>query len=801
MRIITIHLHPFARFNDLTLDLSDSLVVIHNLNEAGKSTVRKAIFHALFTSTKQTKAQCEQVLGPFFPLPAGDYAKVTLVFEHDGSTWTLTKQWGAQPQSLLKKGSESFADPTTIQDMLGQMLTHNQAAFQHVLFTGQGELERTIQTITQKKGDLRDVRDLFRAEDIDEQALRIRLDEKIKLAFGRWDSDREQPERQNGGERGITNPWKQDVGLVLKAWYDWKGREAEHAEIVEIEKNIDGTTSKLAELQRIYEDAKGFVVTYAHLESDLHERKTLEEKVGRLSSEKDVLTKAFKSWIKADAGVGGWVQQKAELDAQKSKLDLERSDAQKHSAGKSTRITFAGIEKAKTEYETAKIQVHNLKCPILKLVTAVGQLSTEITDAENKIAARKLNWRIDTENPGHVLVQNGIGHEESLDLGSGSVQGEAEARVRVTVGGLTLTVNSGSDDSESTLRKLEQNRKELAGYLLGCNVSTKADFDDLVKQCDQANVGVRLKKAAYEATLGGKDFEEWQAGIKELDALPQSRDIVTINAVIGAAIAKIAQEQQKVDTYQTEIDEWTKLYGDHDTLTEKLLESKNDLNTAQRSLADLKTLPDQFTSAGDLLEKLKTAQENQNTTHQSITELTSRLNSLTIELDGRRGDDATEAVNKAQRQFERAKKDGECYLAIKRELDLITCRQANNHFDDYTNRVVKLFCRITGGQTQLEFVGQVPAQVVRDEVRLPPELLSAGGAGALAFAVRLAMAESYLDNGGGFLMFDDPLVNFDPLRMANAAKTIQEISKSAQVIYFTCHEHHCEALAGKEIAI
>ena len=122
-------------------------------------------------------------------------------------------------------------------------------------------------------------------------------------------------------------------------------------------------------------------------------------------------------------------------------------------------------------------------------------------------------------------------------------------------------------------------------------------------------------------------------------------------------------------------------------------------------------------------------------------------------------------------------------------------------FANYTNRVVDLFCRITGGQTQLEFAGQVPSQVVRGAVSLPPELLSAGGAGALAFAVRLAMAEAYLDNGGGFLMFDDPLVNFDRLRMANAATTIQEISKSAQVIYFTCHAHHCEALGGKAIAI
>ncbi|NBW86236.1 MAG: hypothetical protein EBR23_05265 [Planctomycetia bacterium] len=79
---------------------------------------------------------------------------------------------------------------------------------------------------------------------------------------------------------------------------------------------------------------------------------------------------------------------------------------------------------------------------------------------------------------------------------------------------------------------------------------------------------------------------------------------------------------------------------------------------------------------------------------------------------------------------------------------------------------------------------------------LPPHRLSHGGGGALALAVRLAMAEAYLQGEGGFVMLDDPLVHFDNRRMAVAADVLRAFSAGTQVLFFTCHDHHAERLAG-----
>ena len=56
-----------------------------------KSTLRQAIFHSLFTPTDLTPAKLRDVMSPWFPLPDGDHASVTVSIEHDGKHYHLQK--------------------------------------------------------------------------------------------------------------------------------------------------------------------------------------------------------------------------------------------------------------------------------------------------------------------------------------------------------------------------------------------------------------------------------------------------------------------------------------------------------------------------------------------------------------------------------------------------------------------------------------------------------------------------------------------------------------------------------------
>jgi DNA repair exonuclease SbcCD ATPase subunit len=161
--------------------------------------------------------------------------------------------------------------------------------------------------------------------------------------------------------------------------------------------------------------------------------------------------------------------------------------------------------------------------------------------------------------------------------------------------------------------------------------------------------------------------------------------------------------------------------------------------------------------------------------------------------DGRSEDLADEAAA-AERAFNRARAQGRAYRWIEEELDRVAGAAGVDPLADFSERVAGVFSRITGGEAALQFDGQLPATVVRGNVSLPPDRLSHGGGGALALAVRLSMAEAYLQGHGGFIMLDDPLVHFDKDRVAIAADVLRAFSASTQVLFFTCHDQQAERL-------
>jgi uncharacterized protein YhaN len=205
-------------------------------------------------------------------------------------------------------------------------------------------------------------------------------------------------------------------------------------------------------------------------------------------------------------------------------------------------------------------------------------------------------------------------------------------------------------------------------------------------------------------------------------------------------------------------------------------------------------LPAGFATAKAFVEALDGAIAQRSAAEKQLTGKREELATLTERLGDRRSEDEAERAEAAQRAFVRTHAKGRAYLRIRAELDRITATSGNDPLAAFSVKVADMFSRITGAAAVLEFDGQVPANVVREAVTLAPERLSQGGSGALALAVRLAMAEAYLADGDGFIMLDDPLVHFDATRMSAAADILRRFAARSQVIYFTCHDHHAERL-------
>lgn len=805
MRLHSIRLHPFGRFADQSWDLAKPLVVIHGPNELGKTTLRQAISHALFTPTKQTETQLKNSVKPWLPLPSGDHAHVTLTFEHGGARWTLDKRWGAAQMSRLSDGTTVIADPAAVQQRLGEMLVHGEATYRHVLFTGQAELERTFVTIREKEqaGELRDVGDLLQAAvdssaDVDEQALRRKVAEKIEDACGRWDEAQGRPERQNGKEKGLSDPWKRDIGEILQAWYVWQTLLAERDRILDLERRLDDASTQAAAIENEIRVLAAFIERVGGLRQGLVDRALLEERIPRLQQDVAGMAAAFTGWPQAQAAINAWNQLRPSVATQLQDVQTKRAHAQAKANALALLNSFAAIREARSDWERAVAIANGHPHPGAEILGEIDRLDAAITAATNMLAARSLSWRIESDVPATVVVERGDEPVETISVGPVPATGKATARVRVQAAGITLSVDSGEEDVDELFGALARDRAALAAQLAACNAHSPRAARELADRHRDSTATAASRKLVYDGLLQGTSFEQWEMKVQAVENLPATRDLTTIDKQITSITTQLADGDAQAERHAESIARWEKQYEAPEMLASRLLEAKAAMQAAETTLASLPGLPEGYGSVRALLDALDSAQRELNPKQQQLAALRQGVGQLNGELGDGRSEDVTEQAAAAERVFTRARTRGRAYLRIQQELDRLTGAAGVDPLADFSVRVAGVFSRITGGAAALQFDGQLPASVVRGAVALPPDRLSHGGGGALALAVRLAMAEAYLQGCGGFVMLDDPLVHFDKDRMAVAADVLRTFSATTQVLFFTCHDHHAEQLRGGE---
>lgn len=116
--------------------------------------------------------------------------------------------------------------------------------------------------------------------------------------------------------------------------------------------------------------------------------------------------------------------------------------------------------------------------------------------------------------------------------------------------------------------------------------------------------------------------------------------------------------------------------------------------------------------------------------------------------------------------------------------------QLQTRFSPQLNRVAtEFFSILTNEKYQAIFVEQAMTLQTREAGEIPTRgtlNLSGGTLDQLYLAVRLAMHQLFLKDAAP-LVLDDALAFFDDQRAESAMKLLQKISKSTQIILFSCH--------------
>lgn len=72
------------------------------------------------------------------------------------------------------------------------------------------------------------------------------------------------------------------------------------------------------------------------------------------------------------------------------------------------------------------------------------------------------------------------------------------------------------------------------------------------------------------------------------------------------------------------------------------------------------------------------------------------------------------------------------------------------------------------------------------------DYLSEGYKDLVGLCRRMAMVDAMYELEKPFLIFDDPFVNLDDVRLSGAMKFLDDLAKEYQIIYFTCHKSRCD---------
>lgn len=798
MILKSVRLHPFGKTTDHTYEFSGSIAVVLGPNEQGKSTLRQAIHHALFTPTQLTPMQTEKAVGRWYPRPGGDHAVVTLVFDHNGVERSLVRRWGAGHRSELTGGGPAIADEAAVQKRLGEILGHNEATGRLVLSTGQTELARTLEAIKKANpGDLPHVSDVLTvaagaAGDIGPERLKATLAAVIDKHFSRWDRRRQAPDLDKGSERGVGNPWKNGVGTILAAWYAWHKQGEQLATLQQTERDLDSATSELVALEAQLADDAAFINVGRPLRDGLNERHVLDAALAPLQAAAAAMTDALGKWPVARAAMAASTEKIGELSVAIGKLEAEQeASRRRHDAGQ-TQEGFAVIVQTQEAWNAATDAVSRAVRPAADVLAELVRVTERIKDVRNRLDAQQLTYTIAATEPVSAVVTAGIEPERVVPIGPATAAGEARSRLTIQAGSLTLTVTSGAEDVDLLFAALRSDEQREGQLLRACAAASLADAQAQLKHYETLVQAATRAQDTLAAQLRGRTFVAWQQDVAAIAALPQTRAPAAIALELKDAREKLTAATAAQAVYGENVRNWSDHYTDQDTLLHALVESRATIKHSTEQLETLPTIPAGFATAEVFLTELNRREAATTGRHDRAMDLVARQQQLKDAVAERCTAELAEEVAIAERAFTRARREGLAYERILAALEEIVQAGETDPTEVFSAKVTEYFQSVTGDSDAIGFDDQLPSAVQRGAVVISPDQLSQGGNTALALAVRLALADIHLGSSRGFIVLDDPFVDLDAVRRGRAARLVQQFAERHQVVFLTCHEPHAE---------
>ena len=792
MKIKNISCTQFAGVRDKNVNLTDGINVIYGKNESGKSTLVNLLSRTLFQKAKLDRRSDKQFSELYFPgvrkgsRLKGDFADGKVSLEGADGSYTISKEWGADPRCTLSAPEGVIRDQEKVDETLKSVLLYGEGVYTDMLFSSQRNTDISLKTIldasekTDAKQELANVVSRAFAEidgismDEIEAAITAKIDE---IAGKHWDTESDRPTRKSGIGR-----WSNGLGEILKAYYAMEDAKAVLNKISQMEAEADRAASDYIDKENASREAEEAYNSFNGIAGALAAKAERKKAIARIDAELSKITAVLEKW--------------PELEDK-----LEKAKALENE--KNNRAL-------KDQYEAAKLiadDINALKadhadcvCPSDEEIILVKNAERKINQLENKLCGMNISAAVSMSG-GNSIEITSLRTGEKLDISDGTAS--ITEAVKLTVPGVMEMVLSPADvDAAKVEAEIAEHRKAAAEIFDKYKVDSPEALSDLAKTIHDRDEKIERGSSRLNMLLGSVSFDELEAKASSItDTVRPKEDIsADILKVCGSAdVAKFVIAKETVlDGYKAE-------YGSIKDLKVKAFDLKEERSKEEEAVSGTENIPAEYLSIQDPDVHLKLLQENmkskQRLKEEALAAKTAAAGILESHMDNLSEDplaeaERTELIFKEQKEL--LKHWQHIYKVFKSAKDDIH----ESPMQDIAENLLHYLNVITGGKVSSEFpeADKLNMNIYSDDRLLDYDKLSEGTKETVSLAFRLAVLDHLFPEGGGVIVLDDPFTDMDAERTAQSCELLKECAKYHQVIFLTCRENYIDMLNGNRIS-
>lgn len=801
MILETLQVVSFGALVSLKLELEPGANVILGPNEAGKSTLFKALQHLLLTSVNLNKRNFQEVIQPLLPVGGGDTVSASIRFRVEDRPYHLEKSWGASSAVELRlPDGARITEEEAVDARLRDLLPVSPGTLRTVLLTFQSGLSTTMEELKENKETVYSLSDLLHRSVLETDGISVGrfrelLDQRCSQYLKHWDLEPQSPERK----RGADTRWSRERGTVLEAYYTLEDSEKHYEEVKETEVVFGKLTEQLEACTRELAEKEGNLKGIEKAAKDAEERRVLEVKLENTElSLKDVQSD-YQSWTKGLLRREGLEKELPELQQSVQALEPEKDRVQAYQQKQGLIEHFKRIRAKREQWQQAEARLSELLPLSRSQLEQLQHSASEIERLKASLKAGNLSLTFRAHKAIDLVTGKDMEPPAEQHLAKDKpLTIEAAGKIEMHHREWSLEVYSGKGEFKEIADQYDQAQSRLQQLLDELKVSSIQEAETASQSYEAQRSDTQTVRTVYEQELGSDSFEALEETYHNSSELPPSRELSQVIEELVRKQSRAQDIQTELENIQKKFDTMSTRYGDKETLFARIVELAGAGKELNEKLSRLDPLPKGYTDARSLIDYYNGLKEEVEASRGEKIRLESDCRNAENSLPDESSEEAKRRRDGAREQFHRQVQKAEILVRVKEAAGGLLEELDEGVYEPFTALVSQYLATLTNNRYRnVPSSTSLPGAVVRRDGRnLPYDLLSAGTKDIFALAMRLAMAEFFLGGTEGFLVLDDPLVDLDPDRQRRAAALLTEFSKKQQLVIFTCHPTHAQLLAG-----